>query len=138
MEDTVIDLETAQREFARFVDEWDIDDNVDSMSGEDRESFEQIQNRIISQVVKGTAVIDEEGNITYTLKYPKGSTTSIVFKVPGGDAYIAMDKFKDRQSMHKLNAFMGVMTKLPPAIFGNMDGRDIKFCQGVTSLFLGS
>ena len=135
---TVIDLETAEREFARFVDEWDIDDNVDAMSGEDRESFEQIQNRIIRQVVKGNATIDAEGNIAYTLKHPKGSTTQIEFKVPGGDAYIAMDKFKDRQSMHKLNAFMGVMTKLPPAIFGNMDGRDIKFCQGVTSLFLGS
>ena len=134
----VIDQETAEAEFARFTDEWDIDDNVDAMSGEDRESFEQIQNRIIKQITKGSAVVDVDGNITYTLKHPKGSTTEVVFRVPGGDAYMAMDKFKDRQNMHKLYAFMGVMTKLPPAIFGNMDGRDIKFCQGVTLLFLGS
>lgn len=131
-------LEAAKAEFARFVDEWDIDDNVDAMSGEDRESFEQIQSRIIKQIVKGNATVDADGNITYALKHPKGSTTHIEFRVPGGDAYIAMDKFKDRQSIHKLNAFMGVMTKSAPAIFGNMDGRDVKFCQGVTSLFLGS
>ena len=133
-----IALEVAEAEFAKFIDEWDIDANVDAMSGEDRESFEQQQSRIVRQIVKGAAVIDADGSITYTLKHPKGSTTEVVFRVPGGDAYMAMDKFKERQSMHKLYAFMGVMTKLPPAIFGNMDGRDIKFCQGVTLLFLGS
>ena len=133
-----IPQEVAEVEFARFIDEWDIDANVDVMSGEDRESFEQHQGRIIKQVVNGSAVIDENGNITYILKHPKGSTTEVVFRVPGGDAYMAMDKFKDRQSIHKLYAFMGVMTKLPPAIFSNMDGRDIKFCQGIALLFLGS
>lgn len=135
---TGLALDFAEIEFKRFADEWDIDDNVETMSGGDRESFEQIQRRIVSQIQKRNAVVDEEGNITYTLKHPKGSTIEIVFKVPGGDAYMAMDKFKDRQSMHKLNAFMGVMTKLPPSIFSSMDGRDFKFCQGVTALFLAS
>ena len=131
-------LEQAEAEFKRFADEWDIDDNVESMSGEDRESFEQVQKRIIKQIVKGNAVVDEGGNITYTLKHPLGSISEVQFRVPGGDAYMAMDKFKDRQSIHKLYAFMGSMTKQPPALFSNMDGRDIKFCQGVALLFLGS
>lgn len=135
---TELALEFAESEFKRFVDEWDIDDNMEAMSGEDRESFEQVQRRVIIQIQKRNATVDEEGTITYTLKHPKGSTTEIVFKVPGGDAYMAMDKFKERQSMHKLNAFMGVMTKLPAPLFSNMDGRDIKFCQAVTTLFLGS
>ena len=54
---TAIALDVAQAEFARFVDEWDIDDNVDAMSGEDRESFEQVQSRIIRQIVKGLAEV---------------------------------------------------------------------------------
>ena len=131
-------LEQAEAEFAKFADEWDIDDNVEAMSGEDRDSFNQVRARIIRQIMNGSAVIDGDGNVTYTLKHPKGSVAEIAFRVPGGEAYMAMDKFKDRQSIHKLYAFMGSMTKQPPALFSNMDGRDIKFCQGVALLFLGS
>ena len=131
-------LEVAEKEFDRFVQEWDIDGNIDAMSGEDRDAFKAQKDRIVRQIMAGNATVDEHGNISYTLRHPKGSLTELAFNVPNGDAYMAMDNYKDRQSVHKLNAFMGSMTKQPPKLFSNMDGRDIKFCMGVTLLFLGS
>lgn len=131
-------LEVAENEFDRFVEEWDIDGNIDAMSGEDRDSFKQQKDRIVRQILQGNATVDEHGNIAYILRHPKGELTDLSFNVPDGAAYMAMDQYKERQSVHKLNAFMGAMTKQPPRLFSSMDGRDIKFCMGVTLLFLGS
>ena len=131
-------LVVAEAEFERFVEEWDIDGNIDAMSGETREDFEQQKSRIVRQILLGNAAVDEKGNVIYTLRHPQGSLTEIKFNVPNGAAYIAMDKYKERQGMHKMYAFMGEATNQPPALFSNMDGRDIKFCMGVTLLFLGS
>jgi hypothetical protein len=130
--------EVIEEEFNRFAREWDLDADTTNMSEEDRESFETQKKRVTRQIAAGNAVVDEDGNVTYTLQHPPGSITELVFRVPGGDAYMAMDKFKDRQNVHKLNAFMGVMTKTAPSIFSNLDGRDVKFCQAVSALFLGS
>ena len=131
-------LEVAEKEFDRFVQEWDIDGSIDTMSGEDREAFKAQKDRIVRQILEGNATVDEHGNIAYTLRHPQGSLTELKFNVPNGAAYMAMDRYKERQGMHKLYAFMGESTSQPPALFSNMDGRDIKFCMGVTLLFLGS
>ena len=133
-----ISRDVAEEEFVRFTRVWDIDVNTDNMSGEDKESFDQQKGRIVNQIVAGHAVVDEDGDIHYTLKYPKGDTAVLHFRVPGGNAYTSMDSFKDRQNIGKLNAFMGAMTKQAPKFFSNMDGRDVKFCQGVAVLFLAS
>ncbi|MCK5606552.1 hypothetical protein KAR91_31910 [Candidatus Pacearchaeota archaeon] len=133
-----ISRDMAEEEFARFTRAWDIDVNTDNMSGEDKESFDQQKGRIVNQIVAGHATVDEGGDIHYTLKYPKGDTAKLHFRVPSGNAYTSMDSFKDRQNIGKINAFMGSMTKQAPKFFSNMDARDVKFCQGVAVLFLAS
>lgn len=130
--------EVAEKEFADFVDAWDIDANTDAMSGEDREAFAQQKAKIVTQIMKGSASIDEDGNISYRLKKPQDGVTEIVFRIPSGQAYMAMDQYKDRQNVHKMYAFMGSMTKQETKLFSRMDARDTKFCMGVTLLFLGS
>ena len=130
--------EAAEQEFARFADAWDIDVNTDLMPGEDKESFMQQKGRIVHQIISGSATIDEDGDIHYTLKYPKGETTELHFRVPTGAAYMSMDNFKDRQNINKIYAFIGSMTKQAPKLFANMDARDVKVCQGVAILFLAS
>lgn len=130
--------EVAEKEFERFVMAWDIDANTDNMSGEDKESFIQQKGRLVNQIVAGHATVDEDGDIHYKLKYPKGDTTELHFRVPTGAAYMSMDNFKDRQNISKINAFLGSMTKQAPRFFANMDARDVKFCQGVAILFLAS
>ncbi len=138
MSEEKITREVAEVEFARFVEAWDIDANTDNMSGDDKESFNQQKGRIVNQIIAGHATIDEAGDIRYRLKYAEGSVTELHFRVPKGDAYMSMDKYKDRQNIHKMNSFLGGMTKQSPQFFSNMDARDVKFCQGVFVLFLGS
>jgi hypothetical protein len=133
-----ISRDVAEVEFERFTRAWDIDVNTDNMSGEDKESFDQQKGRIVTQIIAGHATVDETGDIHYTLKYPRGDTATLHFRVPRGTAYTSMDSFKDRQNIGKINAFMGAMTKQAPKFFSNMDGRDVKFCYGVAILFLAS
>ena len=130
--------EVAETDFNRFIEAWDIDDNTDAMSGEDKESFDQQKNRILTQIEKGSATVDEEGNISYELRYPRDGTMTLNFKVPSGAAYISMDSYKDRQNIHKMFGFMASMTKTHSKVFSKMDARDAKFCMGVALLFLGS
>ena len=139
METEKITLEVAEAEFDQFAMTWDILTNKTRMSAEDRDSFEAQKGRIVDEIMAGGAVVDEGGStITYTLKHPSGDLKDLCFSVPKGNAYMAMDKHKERQGIHKMYEFMGAMTKQPPRLFANMDARDVKFAQGVALLFLGS
>lgn len=130
-------LEVAEVEFLRFADIWDIDADTEDMSEEDQGSFNQLKKRVIKRIMSGHASINDEGDLRYGLMYPKGELTSICFKIPTGHAYSAMSKYKEKQGIERLNAFMGDMTGLPPRFFVNIDSRDLHFCQAVAALFLG-
>ncbi len=136
--ETKISREMAEQEFDRFCDLWDIDSDTDSMSVEDLDSFEAPKRRLVRAIEKGQASINEEGHVLFKLLAPTAVVSELTFKVPSGQAYMTMDKYKDRQNMHKLQAFMGSMTSQSPSVFSGMDGRDVKFCQGVALLFMGS
>ena len=129
--------EAAVLDFKRFVDTWEIDANIDAMNAEDKDSFNLQKERIIVQIMAGNATISETGDsVSYTPVHTEHG--EIAFRIPKGEAYMAMDRFKDRQGMHKLAGFMASMTGQPSQLFSRMDSRDVKFCMGVAILFLGS
>lgn len=133
--------EVAEQEFARFASTWDIFTDEESMSQEDKDTFRPLKEKIVRAISRGAAVVSDDGKqIIYTPQHMAqgGDVSPITFNIPKGAAYIGMDSFKDRQSMHKLYSFMSEMTARPAKFFANMDGRDCKFCQAVTALFLGS
>ena len=138
MSEPKVALEVAEGEFGRFAEGWDIDADIAAMDDKDREAFEQHKRKIIRKITSGRIVINDEGNPEYTLIVPLGETPAVVFNIPDGAAYIAMDKFKDRETVRKMNAFMASATKLPPASYAKMDGRDVKVCQAIFALFMGS
>jgi len=118
--------------------EWCIDDNIEHMGPEDKESFTQQKARVVNQIIRGNAAIQENGDIIFSLQAPSGSVTALTFTIPKGRAFMSMDSYKERQGMHKMASFMGSMTGQPPKFFSNMDGRDYKFCMGIATLFLAS
>ncbi len=131
--------EVAAQEFDRFVELWDIDGEVESMDEDSRDGFEDHKRRLCRGLRRGTITLDEEGSVTIQLRWPTlESITEVVCKPPGGGAMLAWDKYKDRQQVHKLNAFLGSMTGQSPAIFARMDGRDLKSVQAIALLFLAS
>ena len=139
MSDVKIAPEMAELEFERFVEVWDLDGEVAEMEEEDRVSFNGLKRKLMRVLISGDLVVNEDATLTYCLRYPTlDSLKELKFEIPKGDAMVSWDKFKDRQNIAKLNSFIGSMTRQSPAIFAAVDGRDLKICQAVALLFLGS
>ena len=134
-----IDMETAVSEFDRFAAAWRLDSDVDSMEEEDRQSFEGQKRKLVAELMAGRLSVTDTGELDYVAARPNiDSAATIHFNFPTGAAMVAWDKFKDRQNMGKMNAWLGSVTKQPPVVFATMDGADLKVCQAVAVLFLAS
>ena len=130
--------EVAQDEFDRFAVAWDLDTDIDTMTEEDADGFNQNKRKIVRQIMNGRAVINDDGDIDYTLFRPVGQLESVLLKRPGGRAYLAMDRAKEGRSVTKFNNMIGEAIGQVPTVISRMDGIDVKFLQAVYTLFLGS
>ena len=131
-------LEQAKVEFNKFCEAWYIDNEIDTMKDEDKDSFLRCERDILRYVRDGYAVISEDGTqITLNLRKEVLGKQEVVFSIPQGDAFLNMDKFKERETIHKFNAFIAGSAGLAPIAIAKMNGIDVRFSQRVFSLFLG-
>jgi hypothetical protein len=135
---TKIDRETAESEFNLFCENNGIEHDETAMNDEEKESFADIKKRFIKACMEGRAVVNGQ-SIEYTVSQfsPenfKGNTITI--KRPGGNAFAAMDSFREKESVHKLLGFMSAMTGQEVKYFSKLDILDWKFFSSVSSLFL--
>ena len=133
-------IEMAEQEFDRFAELWDIDVDSSSMTEDDLDSFNRAKRPLVRGFRDGWLICDDEGVLTFTLKFSKKlleQGTSKIKLDPAKADVLSMDKFKDRESMHKLRAYMAAMAGMAPRLFGNIDGRDEKRIRGAILLFLG-
>ncbi len=137
-EDSTLAPEVANSEFARFADLWDIDTNVDSMTEDDIDSFEKAKRPLIRGFSEGWLTCDDEGILTFELQYSKKADFSKVSLDPAKADVLSMDKYKDRQNMHKLKAYMATMAGRTVNKLADLDSRDEKRIRGPILLFLGS
>jgi hypothetical protein len=61
---------------------------------------------------------------------------TITIQRPNGNAFSAMDSFKDRENVHKLHGFMSAMTGKDVKYFSKIDISDWNFFNAIASLFL--
>ena len=133
-----LDRESAQREFDRFAEEWDLETDLGAMEDEDRKSYEAQRDRLLKAIRSGALTIGDGGIPTFTPKHAPCEGTPLTLKVPTGSTYMSMDRFKDRQAVHKMHAVLAEMTEQVPKFFSSMDARDLKVPQAVLILFLAS
>lgn len=133
-----VDHKTAGQDFNRFAEAWEIDTVVEDMKQEDRDSFEDQKRKVVKAIMIGRAAVGEDGNIVYNLKDPVHGTDAVTLRMPRGEGYMEMDRFKEQQGVRKFMAVMGHMTGKPVKMFADMSGIDIKFCMAVSTLFLAS
>jgi len=134
-----ISPELARAEFDRFVNLWEIDGDTDTMDDESREGFEDHRRKICKAIERGALTLTDNGGVCISLRHTTLiELTSVTLHVPTGAAYTTWDNYKERQNVHKLNAMLGSMAKLPPATFSKVDARDLKLVMAVATLFLGS
>ena len=133
-----IDRETAEAEFIRYCEINEFLHDELAMEDDEKESFSDIKQRFIRACMSGRVEVD--GNsLKYTLSKfsPEGFRgESVTIQRPIGNAFSAMDSFKDRESIHKLHGFMSAMTGKEVKYFSKIDISDWKFFQAISQLFL--
>lgn len=133
-----IDRETAEQEFNRFCEVWDIDKDVDTFDEEEKQDFDGLKSKIIRAISSGNFILQEDESIEYKLKNPLDSIDKITVRIPKGRAYLRMDKTKEKESIKKLMAFLSDMTGQPIGVLSSLDGRDIKVLISIVTAFFGS
>jgi hypothetical protein len=133
----IIDNETAELEFLRFCEGWEIETDKSAMKEEDQIGFEIQKSQFIRAVKKGRLIYNEDESLTYKFsnKVEKYAGKELIIKRPQGNAYIGMDRFKDQQTMHKAFSILATMTGHAIEYFSNIDGIDIKALQSIAILF---
>lgn len=132
-----IDKVSAEKEFEKICISWDLDNDTDEMNQDDLEDFKELKRKIIRAIRLGRLQYENDV-INYTLQRPLESVKRIKIKRPCGNSYLNMDRFKDKETMHKSYAVLSDMTGYPISILSKIDGIDMKVIQGVMILFLAS
>ncbi len=127
-------------EFNRWAEAWEIDPDTDDMTQLDRDDFNIQKSQIIKAMKKGRMKYNDETEaMEYTVS--RSSVTMdkpICMKRSKGSTYISMDKYKDREGVHKTFSMMASMCGVPVAILSNLDGIDLKPLMAVATLFLST
>ena len=136
-EENKINTEMAEQEFDRFVEEMDIDINVDKLDVEDKTAFDKHKDRIIRAIEQGHLVINDNGEAVYTPHRPKSKyKEAITFHERTGASLMAMDGHKKGRDMAKTYAVMGDMCGLPQKTFAGLSGTDVKICEALFALLM--
>ena len=125
-------------EFNRWAEAWEIDPDTDDMTQLDKDDFKVQKAQIIKAMKKGRMKYNDETDaMEYTVSRSEiDMTKPISMKRPKGSTYISMDKYKDREIVHKTFYVMAEMCGIPVAVLSKLDGIDIKPIQAVATIFL--
>lgn len=129
--------ELAMEEVRRWAEMNDIDLTVRNADGV--QVMDAGVPKLAAQVRGGRLALNDEGEFVYTVseKSPAGfAGEKITFKTPTGSAYMAMDNYKDTQSVHKLMAFASAMTGKDVPWFSKLSNQDYKVVQNIASFFI--
>ena len=135
----VIDKDTAENDFIDFCEEWEIDYEIDDMTDEDKEGFENQKDKIVKAIMRGRMAFDRDTNTmnyTFSDKSEKQAGETIKIARPKGASYMDMDGYKDTQLIRKTYAVLASMTRKSISYFANIDGIDLKPLQAIITLFL--
>ena len=130
-------LEVALAEFERFVELMDLDLDTAGMDAEDLTAFNKQKSKIIRAIERGSLIINEHGEATYTPNNPKTKMSeTITFHERSGASLMAMDGKKKGHDVSKTYAIMADMCKVHPNVFAGMVGNDIKLCEAIFALLM--
>lgn len=129
--------EQAMAELEKWAEENDIDLYVTTSNGE--RLLDSTVSKLTKAIKKGSLVLNDDGDFEYTIsdKSPAGfAGKKITLKTPTGAAYMAMDSFKDQQTVHKTLAIASAITGMDVSWFAKIHNTDYKLINTVVSFFL--
>jgi len=133
-----IDRETATDSFKLFCEDWEIDCDESGMSQDDKIDFNSQKAKIVNAIMKGRMIYDA-GVLKYFISEKSGDKLQgkeILITRPKGAAYMEMDRFKEKEGVHKTYAVLAAMTGQDQSFYAKLDGIDLKPFMAVVTLFL--
>lgn len=133
-----IDEKTAEMEFEKFCEMWDIDNDTSAMSEEDKDGFEKQKSNLIKAFRKGRLILDrEKRSLVYTVsEFSEKAGETIILKGAKGSDLMAADRYKENDSVHKTQAIIASMSNLPVSYISSLDMTDLNVLQSCAVLFI--
>lgn len=129
--------ELAMQEIERWADDNDIDLYVTVKDG--TKLLDAGAPKLIKAIRRGSLIVNDNCEFEYTVsdKSPAGyAGKKLVIKRPTSAAYMALDSYKDQQSVHKTFALLSSMTGMDVGWFAKLDNIDYKILNIITSFFI--
>jgi len=132
-----IDKITAVEDFDRFCEDWEIDNETSNMNEEEKTDFEGQKAKIVNAIRRGRmSFVDDTFKYVVSNKSEKNAGDEVIINRPRGSGLMEMDRYKEREGVHKTYAVLAAMTKKESKFFANLDGIDVKPFLAVVTLFL--
>lgn len=135
--ENVMTEELAMKELERWVDDKDIDIYVTDRNG--NKVLDASIPRLLKEIQRGTLYLNDDCDFVYVIssKSPEGyAGEKITLKNPNGAAYMAMDKFKEQEGVHKTMAVASAITGQDIRWFSNIANNDYKLISNIVSFFI--
>lgn len=134
---TTMSEELALEEVKRWAEANDI--GISGANAEEKQEFDAIVPRLVRAVQQGRLAVNDDGDFEYTVsaRSPEGfAGETITLAAPNGAAYMALDKFKGEQGVHRTLALASAMTGKDVAWFGRLHNSDYKIVVYIVSFFI--
>ncbi len=135
MSEDKITAEMAEQEFERFAKAWDLDLDTADMDEEDEKSLADAKRPILRGIRLGFIRVDDNGDLEIDLQFGTKAGEKVSLQVNRADLLV-MDKYKNKESVHKLNAYVSSLAGESPKFYSRLDPRDQKRIRAPVMLFL--
>ena len=133
----VMSEDLAMKEIERWAEDKDIDIYVMDNSG--KRVLDSSIPRLLKEIQRGNLFLNDDCDFVYVIsdKSPEGyAGEKITIKNPTGAAYMAMDKFKEQEGVHKTLAVASAITGQDIRWFANIANNDYKVVSIIVGFFI--
>lgn len=136
-DEKVMSEELAMKEIERWAEDKDIDLYV--VDGNGKKILDASVPRLLKEIQRGSLYLNDDCDFVYVIssKSPEGyAGEKLTLKNPTGAAYMAMDKFKEQEGIHKTLAVASAITGQDIRWFANIANNDYKVVSIIVGFFI--
>ena len=136
-DEKVMSEELAMKEIERWAEDKDIDIYVVDRDG--KRILDASVPRLLKEIHRGSLYLNDDCDFVYVIssKSPEGyAGEKLTLKNPTGAAYLAMDKFKEQEGIHKTLAVASAITGQDIRWFANLANNDYKVVSIIVGFFI--
>ena len=135
----VMSEELAEKEFERWANLANID--LSGYAEDEVVAFLKIKKRISNAFKNGSLILNDDGTLEYEVSRasPAGyAGEKVKIGSLNGRAWLAADKYKSEEQIHKLIAVASAITGKDTGWFANLASGDFLFFTNIVSLFMNT